>query len=101
MFIGDIRQVPTGVLTTVSTGVIRCKKCGAIAFNASYEARATDEYTDAIDGRVRRRFDFVGSNPLCDCSDCIWLSSDDLPYLADGWPVRESVGVPMTEADDD
>jgi hypothetical protein len=93
MVITNIRDVPTGILATVYTGALRCAGCGTVIFNASYEARATDEYTDAIDNRVRRKFLFEGGNPFCDCSDCIWLSSDDLPYVAEGWPVKVSVEI--------
>lgn len=91
MFIGDIRQVPTGVVTTVSTTVMKCAACGAIAFNLTYEARATEDYVPDANGKIHRRFDFVARGPLCDCAPFVWLSSDDLPYAVDGWPVHESV----------
>ena len=94
--ITSIKDVPTNIPVTVYTGCMRCKGCGLLIYNAEYVARATDDYADIGDGRVRRRFNFEGDNPFCDCDDHIWLSSDDLPYIVDGWPVAEKVSVEQT-----
>ena len=95
--ITGIRDVPTGVVVTVFSNVVRCKGCGTVIFNARFEAMATDEYGDIGDGKIRRRFDFHPRSPFCDCKDCIWLSSDDLPIVASGWPVSERVSVELYE----
>jgi hypothetical protein len=69
--------------------------------NAKFCARATDEYTDTIDNRIRRRFNFEPTNPFCNCTDCIWLSDGDLPYVANGWPVLQEImaKVPLPNED--
>lgn len=75
----DISEIPTGAQCRVFTGQYACNGCGAYALNVEYDAIATGEYSN-VKGRVRRKFMFV-TYPVCRCSDHIWLSGDDMPYV--------------------
>ena len=91
----SVNEVPTGILVMVNTGLLRCK-CGVTVFGARYEARATDEYTTQVDGKLRRRFNFEGDNPFCNnCDNHIWLADDNSPFAANGWPIRKEEDAPL------
>lgn len=72
---GDIFSCPANVPVGIHTGIYRCRDCGTVAFNVKAISIPTDDYKFLAD-KLRRCFYFQGQNPVCGCTDHMWLSDD-------------------------
>ena len=74
-----VQDVPLLAGVTIWGVSVCCHKCGAVAENASYKARAL-ESTREFRGMLHREFRYIGDSPTgCDCAKTVWLRNEVVP----------------------